>query len=154
MFCVVLNQVRNAPAAIASTVDGSPSARPVSGAFGFLMFRVSHPPARTRAATRPSTSGIRLVRLISRTLLRRSVRGSEADLHNARQRPEVGIRETVKPERVRVTREAGHLGVVPGVAREREQVASDHSHLDPAQRAQADLLQGAAADVVADVDLL
>src|SRR5213593_1033393 len=118
--CVVLNQVRMAPMAIDCTVAGSVSRRAESGAFGFLTFRVSHPPARTRAATRPSTSGIRLVRLISRTLLRRSVPGSEADLHRARQRPEVGIRETVKPERVRVARQAGHFGVVPGVARERE----------------------------------
>src|SRR2546425_261476 len=135
MFSVTLYQDRNAPAAIACTVAGSPSARLVSGAFGFFTLRVSHPPARTRATTRPSTSGIRLVRLISLTLLRRSVRGSEADLHHTRKRPEVGIREAVKPERVRVTRQAGHLGVVPRVARERDQVAPDPSHLDPAQRA-------------------
>src|SRR2546422_3472838 len=67
--CVVLYQVRIAPMAIDCTVAGSVSRRPESGAFGFFTLRVSHPPARTRAATRPSTSGIRLVRLISRTLL-------------------------------------------------------------------------------------
>src|SRR5207245_3689550 len=110
--------------------------------------------ARTRAATRPSTSGIRLVRLISRTLLRRSVRGSEADLHNARQRPEVGVRKAVKPERVGVARQAGHLGVVARVLREGEQVAPDHPQLDTAQPADPELLQGAAAYVIADVDLL
>src|SRR5437899_12681516 len=67
--CVVLYQVRIAPIATASQVVGSAWMRGASGAFGFFTSRVSHPPARTRAATRPSTSGIRLVRLISRTLL-------------------------------------------------------------------------------------
>src|SRR2546428_12103387 len=67
--CVVLNQVRMAPMAIDCTVAGSVSRRAESGAFGFFTLRVSHPPASTRAATRPSTSGIRLIRLISRTLL-------------------------------------------------------------------------------------
>src|SRR5712692_8237527 len=67
--CVVLNHVRMAPMAIACTVAGSVSSRAESGAFGFFTLRVSHPPARTRAATRPSTSGIRLIRLISRTHL-------------------------------------------------------------------------------------
>src|SRR2546422_4685092 len=40
-----------------------------------------------------------------------SVRGSEVDLRKAGESPEVGVRETVEPERVRVARQAGHLGI-------------------------------------------
>src|SRR2546426_8325863 len=67
--CAVLCQVRIAPMATACQTVGSAFTRGVSGAFGFFTFRVSHPPASTRAATRPSTSGVRLLRLIARTLL-------------------------------------------------------------------------------------
>src|SRR6266516_551244 len=73
--CPVSYQVRSAPKAIACTVAGSDSARPRSGSFGFETDRLSHPPARTRAAIRPSPSGIRLIKLIGRTLLEKVGRG-------------------------------------------------------------------------------
>ena len=66
---MVRYQVRTAPTAIDCTVDGSDSARGESGALGFLMLSVSHPPAQIRTVARPTTSGIRLPKLISRTLL-------------------------------------------------------------------------------------
>src|SRR5438046_436616 len=153
MFWVVLYHVRSAPSAICSTLAGSVSKRPESGAFGLLMSNVSHPPARTRAAMRPATSGIRLVMRISGRLLRSSVRGSEVDLRKAGESPEVGVRETVEPERVRVARQAGHLGIVSRVLREREQVASNHSHAE-AVDAQPELRHRAAVERVADVQLL
>src|SRR5439155_11858405 len=79
--------------------------------------------------------------------------GSEAELHHARQGPEVRIREPLKPERVGVARQAGHLRVVARVLREGDQVAPQHQHADAEYHPDADLLQEAAADTVTDVDL-
>src|SRR5207245_10501548 len=61
-------------------------------------------------------------------IFKRSVRGSEFDLHEARERPEVRIREAVPPERERVARQAGDFRIIPGVLREGEQVAPDCPH--------------------------
>src|SRR2546428_938491 len=86
-------------------------------------------------------------------LLKRSVRGSEVDLHEARERPEVRIREAVPPERERVARQAGDFRIVPGVLREGEQVAPDCPHpqaVDPETK----LLHQAPGEGVADVQLL
>src|SRR5256885_125994 len=58
-----------APTAIDCTVDGSDSARGESGALGFEMLSVSQAPAQTSTVARPTTSGIRLVKLMSRKLL-------------------------------------------------------------------------------------
>src|SRR3989454_11480197 len=126
----------------------------VSGALGFETLSVSHPPATTRAASRPATPGIDLLMLIALVSSEVRFAGSEADLHEAGERPEVRIREAVPPERERVARQAGDLRIVPGVLREGEQVAPDHPNLDAADAADTDLLEEAAADVVADVDLL
>src|SRR5712692_5382089 len=95
MFCVVLNHCRIAPTTMDWTVPGSPSARLVSGALGFGTSSDPHPPARTRAATRPRTSGIRVFSFIRSCS---SVQGSEADLDDAGERPEVRVREPVEPE--------------------------------------------------------
>src|SRR2546430_16761614 len=86
-------------------------------------------------------------------LLKRSVRGSEFDLHEARERPEVRIREAVPPERERVARQAGDFRIVPGVLREGEQVAPDYPHpqaVDP----ESELLHLVLGEGVADVQLL
>src|SRR5258708_1133298 len=102
------------------------------------MFSVSQPPAaRTRAQTVPTISRIpffgRLIVLVSS---RGRFAGSEVDPHEACEGPEVGIREAVDPERVRVTRETSHLGIVARVLGEGEQIAADHAD---AQAAHAEM---------------
>src|SRR5207248_8777360 len=96
------------------------------------------------------TSGIRLVELISRTLQRRLVRGSEVDLRKSREGPEVGVREAVEAERVGVARQAGHLRIVARILAEGEQVAPDHAQPQAADP-ETELLQRAAAERIADV---
>src|SRR5690349_2476184 len=130
---------------------GSDSARRRSGSFGFWILRLSHATAKTKA-TRPTISRIRLPLLIA-VLLESSSRPSEVDLRKAGEGPEIRVREAVEPERIRVAREARHLGVVSGVLREREQVAPDHA--DPqAADAEVEPLDDAAIEGVADVQLL
>src|SRR5258706_2619470 len=118
------------------------------------MFNVSQPPpARTRAQTAPTISRIRLVMRIVLVSSRGRFAGSEVDLHEAGEGPEVGIREAVDPERVRVPRETGHLGIVARVLGGREQIAPNHADAQAA-RAEMERLALAPGEGVADVDLL
>src|SRR5258706_1819945 len=149
---VVRYQVRIAPTAIVCTVAGSDSARSESGALGLPMFSVSQPPpARTRAQTAPTISRIRLVMRIVLVSSRGRFAGSEVDLHEAGEGPEVGIREAVDPERERVTRETGHRGSVARVLGGREQIAPNHADAQAA-RAEMERLELAPREGVADVE--
>src|SRR5438874_6437009 len=115
---------------------------------------VSQPePARTRA-TAPTISGMRLVGLIVLVSSRGRFAGSEVDLHEAREGPEVGIREPIDPERVRVAGETGHLGIVARVLREGEQIAADHADAQAGHAADMELLDLALGEGVADIELL
>src|SRR5437016_9168763 len=142
-----------APSASDRTDVGLASKWGVSGALGFGTLSGSQPAARTSAAIRPATPGIRLLMLIALISSEVQVAGLEVDFHEAGERPEVRIGESVPPERERVTGQAGDLRIVPGVVREGEQVAPDHPHpqaVDP----ETEPLYLAPGEGVADVQLL
>src|ERR1044071_2132600 len=103
--CEVRYQVRMAPNAMDFTVPGSCSASVLEcGAFGLTMFSESHAAARIRAAQRPDARGALLIRLIATCSSEGWSARSKVDLREAREGPEVGVREAVKPERVGVAR--------------------------------------------------
>src|ERR1051325_5994902 len=146
MPCVTLNHEFNAPAASVSTDGASVRTRLRSGSFRSLTLNELH----RAVASKPATIGKTLhvpwsVR----------IRGaSEPELDHAREGAEVGIAESIEPERERVSREVGHLGVVARVFREREQVAADDPDADVVEPADSQPLEQGAVEGVAHVDLL
>src|SRR5260370_13210817 len=141
-----------APRAIDCTVAGSDKRRRESGALGLPTSSVSHA-ASSNAAEAPSTRTVRVVGLICSGSSEGRLAGSETDLRKPGEGPEVAIREAVKPERVRIARQAGHFGIVSGVLGKGEQVAPDHPDPEVVD-AETELRQRTAIKAITQVQLL